>query len=101
MPKKVTKKQLQRKNKSNTKTIITLEKTGEKQKKVIKRLSYTVKEMSDLLKKEKKASYTIIDNTMKYASSTIKKAERVLKSGKNFHEKALQLKDEAVAGSQR
>ena len=101
IPKNLTEKQLQRQNQSNSKNIFTLEQTGATQKKVIKSISSNVKEMSDLLKKEKKERDAIIDNTVNSSSSTMKKVERVLQSGKDFHEKALKLKDEAVARSQR
>ena len=52
--------------------------------------------MSDLLKKEKKASNEIIDNTTKVVSLTIKKTECLLQSGKDYHSKALKLRGEAV-----
>ena len=70
--------------------------TDKKSKKSIERLSSQVKAMSDLLKKEKKASNEMIDDTTNLASSTIKKAERLLQSGKEYHQEALKLRAEAV-----
>ena len=93
---KTTRRQLQVQNKSKQKIISKLSKTDKNQKKSIERLSSQVKEMSDLLKKEKKASNEIIDTTTKLASSKINKAECLLQSGKDYHDKALKLRGEAV-----
>ena len=60
-----------------------------RQKKIVKSISLHVKDIIDILRNKEMEINTIIDETLRNSSSTIKQAESFTTNGKAFHEKSL------------
>ena len=95
----MTYKELKVEQATNEVKISNLQKYDVKQKKTIKGMSSRVKDLSDLLKKDKRASNTIIDKTLRNACSTIEQAESKKKTGKALHKEALRFKEDSIIDS--